>query len=154
MSVRATRGEWRWYGAAVLAALAVAAQLWGLYRVAGPPSPAWFPQVDKLQHAVGFALPVALVLLALGLRRLARGGRPSRRAPAVVGAVFAAHGVVSEVLQHSLATGRTGDPLDVLADWAGVAAGALVAVALLGRATRQAPVPVGPAAEPSPAGAS
>ncbi|GAA1435449.1 hypothetical protein GCM10009616_32590 [Microlunatus lacustris] len=129
----------------MLAVLAVAAQLWGLYRVTGPPSPAWFPQADKLQHGLGFALPVALLLLALGLRRLARGRQPSRRALAVVVVVFAAHGVLSEVVQHTLYTSRTGDPLDVLADWAGVAVGALVAVVLLGRAGRGSPALVDPA---------
>ena len=80
MTERLTGDGPGWRGVAVLAALAVTAQLWGLYRVTGLPSPGWFPHVDKLGHAVGFALPVALVVLALGLRRLAAGRRPSRRA--------------------------------------------------------------------------
>lgn len=153
MAVRATRDEWRWRGAAVLAALALAAQLWGLYRVTGPPSPAWFPHVDKLQHGLGFAAPVALVLLALGLRRLARGRRPSPAALTVVVTVFAAHGVLSELVQHAFYTGRTGDPLDVLADWTGVAIGAVGAVVLLARASRRSVGSVRPAVQRSPAGA-
>jgi len=64
------------------------------------------------------------------------------------------HGVVSEVVQHTLYTSRTGDPLDVLADGTGVAVGALVAVALLGRASRRAALPVEAAAQRSRAGAS
>jgi len=117
----------------VAAGVAVAAQLWGLYRVAGPPSPPWFPHADKLEHAVGFALPVALVVLALGLRRLSRGRESARRALVGVVAVFAAHAVVSELVQHTFYTGRTGDPLDVLADGVGTAVGALVGSAVLGR---------------------
>ena len=46
------------------------------------------------------------------------------------------HAVVSELVQHFFYTGRTGDPLDVLADWAGVTLGAVVGVALLGRVQR------------------
>ena len=47
-------------------------QLWGLYRVSGPPQPPWFPFADKLEHAAGFALPVLLILLACGVARLPR----------------------------------------------------------------------------------
>ena len=122
---------------AVLAALAVAVQLWGLYRVTGPLGPGWFPHADKLQHAVGFALPVALVLLALGLRRVDRGGRPSGRVLVIVVGLSAVHAVLSEVVQHAFYTSRSGDPLDALADGVGVAVGALVGTALLRRPARR-----------------
>jgi VanZ family protein len=49
-------------------------------------------------------------------------------------AVFAAHGVVSELVQHLFYTTRSGDPFDVLADWTGTALGAVVAWAVLGPA--------------------
>ena len=57
----------------------------------------------------------------------------TRRALAGVVAVFAAHAVVSELVQHTFYTGRTGDPLDVLADGVGTAVGALVGSAVLRR---------------------
>ena len=110
-----------------LAVLAVLGQLYGLYRVAGPPSPSWFPHADKLEHAVGFALPVALVLLARAARAAAAGARPTRRSQGVVVAAFLAHGVVSELVQHAFYTSRTGDPRDVLADWTGTAVGVALA---------------------------
>jgi VanZ family protein len=118
---------------AALAALAVAVQLYGLYRPSGPPTPPWFPYADKLEHAVGFALPVALVLLAWGLRDRSRGGRPGRRGWVLVLAVAVAHAVVSEIVQATFYTYRSGDPLDVLADVAGTAVGALAARAVLRR---------------------
>lgn len=113
----------RWPLVGVLAALAVAAQLWGLYRVTGSPSPPWFPYADKVQHLVGFALPVLLVLLAGELRAAEHGRRLGR---AVVGAVvglFTVHAVVSELVQGACYASRAGDPLDVLADVVGVALG-------------------------------
>jgi VanZ family protein len=134
MATRASKPGAGWPVVAGLAALAVVAQLYGVYRVTGPPSPPWFPHADKAEHAVGFALPVGLVVVAAGLRALSRGRRPSRRALAVVVAVFAVHGVVSELVQHFLYTTRSGDPFDVLADWTGTALGAVVAWAVLGPA--------------------
>jgi len=121
-----------WRGLAALALLATVLQLYGLYRVTGPGSPSWFPQIDKVEHAVGFALPVALALLALGLRA---GRQAFRRRPATaaLAGVFAAHAVVSELVQHAFYRGRTGDPFDVLADWVGVAVGTAVGAALLNR---------------------
>ena len=81
--------------AAAAALLAVFLQLWGLYRVTGPPQPAWFPHADKLDHAVGFALPVLLILLTVTLRGVGWQWPSPRRSALIVG-VFAAHGVVSE----------------------------------------------------------
>jgi hypothetical protein len=116
-------------------------QLWGLYRVAGPPQPSWFRFADKVEHTVGFALPVLLILVAGALhgrlgwqwpgRRtsfLVRLGWqwPGRRTSFLVVAIFAAHAVVSEVIQHVWYRYRTGDPLDVLADWVGITVGFLL----------------------------
>ena len=110
---------------ALLLTLAVAAQgaqLYGLYRPSGPPTTALFPHVDKLAHAAGFALPLLLILLA---RRAA--GAPGEgvgaRFVGGVAAIFAAHAVVSELIQHRYYQYRSGDPLDVLADWLGIGLG-------------------------------
>jgi VanZ family protein len=131
---RADAGWSRWRLAAGLAGLAVIVQLWGLYRVPGPPTAPWFPHTDKLQHALGFASPVTLLLLALGLLAGERSDRLSRRALGLVVAVFTVHAVASEIVQHRFYASRTGDPLDVLADLVGVAAGTALALVLLRRA--------------------
>lgn len=115
-----------WHVAALGAVFAVLLQLWGLYRVAGPPQPPWFPFADKIEHAVGFAVPVLLILLAIALRGPMSWQWPSMRTGVFVVAVFAAHGVVSELVQHQWYRYRTGDPLDVLADWVGIAVGMLL----------------------------
>jgi len=107
-----------------LAALSVLAQVYGLYRPAGPAQPAWFPGVDKLQHAVGFALPVLLVLHAEAARVRSNRG-PSRRFCTATAVAFAGHAVVSEVIQGSFYRSRTGDPYDVAADWVGITLGLL-----------------------------
>src|ERR1044071_6906879 len=109
-----------WHLAATGAVIAVVLQLWALYRVVGPPQPAWFPSADKLEHAAGFALPVMLILLTVALRSSLSWPELSFRTLALVVAVFAAHAVVSEVIQHMWYRHRLGDPLDVLADWAGI----------------------------------
>jgi VanZ family protein len=121
-----------WRVLVVLAVLALAGQLYGLYRVTGPPTPTWFSQADKLEHAFGFALPTALVLAALDARARVRGAaaEPSPRRVGTVAALFAAHAVVSELIQHAFYSHRTGDPLDVLADWTGTAIGVAVALGL------------------------
>jgi VanZ family protein len=115
-----------WHLAALGAVFAVLLQLWGLYRVVGPPQPPWFPFVDKVEHAVGFALPVLLTLLAIALRGPVSWQWPNMRTGVFVVAIFAAHGVVSELVQHEWYRYRTGDPLDVLADWVGIAVGMLL----------------------------
>ena len=107
------------------AAIAVAVQLYGVYRVSGPPSSPLFPHVDKVAHLVGFGAPLVLVLLALLLRQRARGLRITRRPVVAVTAVFLAHAVVSEIIQHVLLPSRSGDPLDVLADSVGIGLGLL-----------------------------
>ena len=115
-----------WHLAALGAVFAVLLQLWGLYRVAGPPQPPWFPFADKIEHAVGFAVPVLLILLAIALRGPVSWPWPNMRIGVFVVAIFAAHGVVSELVQHQWYRYRTGDPLDVLADWVGIAVGMLL----------------------------
>jgi hypothetical protein len=136
-AVSSTR--WRgWHLAAGGAALAVSLQVSGLYRVTGPPQPSWFPLPDKLGHAVGFALPVMLILLAAALRRPAGRQRPSPATQAVAVGVFAAHAVVSELIQHVWYRHRTGDPLDVVADWVGIAAGVMLLRLILLRGSRSA----------------
>jgi hypothetical protein len=114
-----------------LATLSVAVHLYGLYRPTGPPAPGWFPNVDKLEHLLGFGLPVALILLARaaldrrrpGPDRTTRAHRSDGPFTLVVVGAFALHAVLSELVQHFFYTSRSGDPLDLLADWAGVALG-------------------------------
>ena len=125
-----------WHLAAAGALIAVLLQLWGLYRVVGPPQPPWFPLADKLEHAVGFALPVILILLAAALRRPPGWHWPSAATIAVVVGLFAVHAVVSEAVQHVWYRYRTGDPLDVLADWIGIAAGVVLLRVILVRGSR------------------
>ena len=114
-----------WHFAAVAAVLAVLLQLWGLYRVAGPPQPPWFPFADKVEHAVGFALPVLLILLTITLRNRS-GWRWPPRTSVLVLVIFAGHAIVSELIQQLWYRYRTGDPLDALADWVGIAVGVLL----------------------------
>ena len=124
-------------GAAALVSLGV--HLWGLYRDHGPPTVPWFPQADKLEHLVGFGLPCFLVLLALHLRAAAAGRLPGTRAVAVVVGLFVVHAVVSEVVQGTLYTTRSGDPFDALADTVGTGLG-LGAYVLLRRRARSTTV--------------
>ena len=127
MSVRRMTGRRRQFGLpqllALLAAIAVGVHVYGLYRPSGPPTPVWFPYADKVQHLIGFAVPVCLLVLALRQPGRDRAGSTRSRAVPVVIAIFVLHGLASELAQHYFYTFRTGDPLDVLADWAGVLLG-------------------------------
>jgi hypothetical protein len=116
-----------WQLAAGGAVIAVLLQLWGLYRVIGPPRSAWLPGADKLAHIMGFALPVMLILLAAALRPPLSAQWPRPRINALVVGLFAAHAVLSELIHHVWYRYRTGDPLDVFADWIGIAAGLVLA---------------------------
>ena len=111
----------------VLAAAAVAIHLFGLYRPVGPPSPSWFPNADKVEHLVGFGVPVLLILVARSWSGEAAPSAKTRQVTLVVVGVFALHAVVSELIQHFFYISRTGDPSDVLADWSGVALGGVAA---------------------------
>ena len=115
-----------WPAVAAAAGLAVALQLWGLYAPHPPTGANWFPGVDKVLHGVGFGLPVALVMLADTLRRRSRGLQPRARVLVLATWVFAAHAAVSELIQGAFYTDRRGDPLDLLADWSGIAIAAMV----------------------------
>jgi hypothetical protein len=98
-----SRHAWRLaFGVAVLASLVV------LYapRAAGD----GVPHLDKLVHLLLFA-----TLAVTGLRAGAR--------PLVLLLLLLAHAVSSELIQEHLLTERGGDPLDLLADLAGVAGG-------------------------------
>ncbi|WP_161606275.1 VanZ family protein [Microlunatus speluncae] len=95
-------------------------QLIGLYRPTGPPTVDAIPFLDKLGHALVFALPVAMILL-YPASRTGRGW--SGVFGVVVILIFAGHAVVSELLQAWLLPERSGDPYDVLADLTGIAIG-------------------------------
>ena len=113
------RSVWLWRIAFVAA---VALQLYGVYspREAGPH--VGIPQIDKIAHCFLFAA-VAFTGLKVGV--------PARW---LLGAL-AANAIVSELVQHWLLPQRDGDPLDALADLAGVALGAWLGF----RANRRTP---------------
>lgn len=96
----------------------VAVQLDGVYAPTAP-GPVLFDGADKIVHALIFGLP-ALVSVGARLR------------PRLVVLLLALHAPVSEVVQHTLLPGRSGDPWDVVADLTGVALGIVLARALRG----------------------
>lgn len=106
-----------WWGWWLLAGLAIGVHLIALY-LPGTPDGAielpWLPGSDKIVHALLFAIPVYLV------------GWLFDRIWAVA-AMFAAHAVISELIQARFVAYRDGDPWDAVADVAGIA----IAVALL-----------------------
>jgi hypothetical protein len=111
--------------------LALALHLYGLYRPGGPPTPPGIPYADKLLHLLGFALPVAAILLwrqAVAAHREDRGlswpkARRQAQGTVAVLVLFAGHAGVSELVQAAFYTQRQGDPYDALADLVGVAVG-------------------------------
>ena len=111
----------RWSVARGLAAAAVAVHLAALYwprvDVQGPVT--W---TDKAVHVLLFLVPTVVGLLA-GLR------------PAYVVGALALHAPVSEVVQHVLLPGRSGDVWDAVADVSGVVLG--VTVVVVGRTLRR-----------------
>jgi hypothetical protein len=119
-SVRVGRGSAAWPAVAVAAGLSVAVQLWGLYVPDPPVGADWFRGADKVQHGLAFGLPVALIMLADSLRRRSRGLPPRARVLVASIWIFAAHAVLSEVIQGAWYADRVGDPLDLLADWSGI----------------------------------
>ena len=124
--VPADRGAAAWPAVAVAAVLAVVGQLVGLYLPRPPAGADWFPGADKLQHGLAFALPVILLPWADTLRRRAAGRPPRARVLVLVVWISAVHAVVSELVQHVAYADRVGDPLDLLADWSGIAVGGLL----------------------------
>jgi len=104
-------------------AAAVVAQQIGLYGPSGPLQPSWFPNADKVQHALGFAVPMFLVLLTSRIYA-ARAGRTLRPLwVAAIAGVFAVNAVVSELVQARPGSGRSGDPADAVADLVGIGVG-------------------------------
>ena len=102
---------------------AVVAQQIGLYGPSGPVQPSWFPSADKPQHTIGFALPMFLVLLTSQIYA-ARAGRTLRPlGVAAISGVFAVNAVASELVQARPASGRSGDPVDAIADLIGIGLG-------------------------------
>ena len=124
----------RWPPWAVLAGAALVVHFYGLYRPDSPPSRGWFLFPEKVKHAIGFGVPLLLVLLTLAVRARSRGRQLAATPVLVAVGLFGAHAVVSEVIQSVSYRSRTGDPLDVLADVVGVALG----VATFGLVTRGA----------------
>jgi VanZ family protein len=100
--------------AMTVAVVAVVAQLvvlyWPVVTVEGPVS--W---TDKVVHLLVFAVPTYAVGRAL-------------RSVRVAVLVFAVHAPISELVQHALLPGRSGDVWDVVLDLVGVAVGATVLV--------------------------
>ena len=121
-----------WPPWAVLAGAALVVHFYGLYRPDSPPSIRWLPYSDKVEHAVGFGLPLLLVLLTLDQRARSRGRLLTAVPVLVTAGSFGAHAVVSELVQDIAYGNRTGDPRDVLADVIGVLLG-LAAFGLLTR---------------------
>ncbi|MGC4152581.1 MAG: VanZ family protein [Propionicimonas sp.] len=91
-----------------LSAVAVFAHLLALYLPGSPDSQFDLPGADKVVHVLLFAVPVWLL------------GRLTGRVWLVAG-FFAAHALVSELVQHWFVPHRSGDPLDLLADLVGIA---------------------------------
>ena len=114
-------------------AAAVVAQQIGLYGPSGPVQPSWFPSADKLQHALGFALPMFLMLLTSQIYA-ARAGRTLRSLwVAAIAGVFALNAVVSELVQARPGSGRSGEVADVIADLIGIGLGWVAFRLLAGR---------------------
>jgi hypothetical protein len=115
----------RWWGLAFVAVLAVhlAALYWPRVTIVGPVS--W---TDKVVHPLLFLVPV--VVGALWWRRVVP-----------VAVVFILHAPVSELVQHYLLPGRSGDPWDAAADLLGVGLGVVVATWWLARGRRSGAPP-------------
>lgn len=95
----------------VLLAVALAAQVWGLYAPTVP-GPEGVPGLDKVAHFLVFAVPTFLAWL-LGARWVVL--------------LLLVHALVAELLQHSLAPDRVAELADAIANVCGVAVGALAA---------------------------
>ncbi|MEO7448889.1 MAG: VanZ family protein [Humibacillus sp.] len=104
-------------GAAVVAVLVQLLVLyWPVVTVVGPVS--W---TDKVVHLITFAVPTYAVGLAL-------------RDVRVAVLAFVIHAPVSELVQHFLLPGRSGDVWDAVLDLVGVALGAVILVVRARRA--------------------
>lgn len=112
---------WRWvfWGA-------VAVQLVVLYAPAAAGGGVEFPFADKAVHVLIYALTVWT-------------GRKAGLPLDLLVAVFAAHSVLSEIVQETIIPDRAGDVHDVLADLAGIALGAILPGARVRHRNRLAP---------------
>jgi len=117
-----------------LSMLGLGLHLWALYRPVGPPVLRWFPDADKIAHAAGFAVPLLLILLTMSSRSRHLGQAISFRWLVITVGLFAGHALLSEWIQHRFYDERSGDPLDVLADWLGCVLGVLVYRMIIRRA--------------------
>jgi VanZ family protein len=97
--------------ATATAAAAVGLQLAVLYAPRTPAVATGGLPVDKVIHVGVFLLPTVALVRAGVARRWAIG-------------LMAAHAPASELLQHAMLPGRSGEPMDVVADLVGVALGA------------------------------
>jgi VanZ family protein len=113
--VRTSRTAWWWRAAFVVACLI---HLYGVYSPHQASSGGEVPHLDKVAHLLLFGS-----VAYLGLR----SGVPARWLLPVV----AANAVVSEVIQYYWLPFRSGDPLDSLADLAGLTLGAWLGVRAL-----------------------
>jgi hypothetical protein len=118
---------------------AVALQLLALYLPEAPAAALGLPFADKVVHAGVFGLATALWARVVG-----RAWPPALE--------FAAHAIISELVQAALLPGRSGDPADVAADLAGVALG-LAAARKPPWGRVRPPGPVGPNRPARPEGA-
>ncbi|MGQ7297392.1 VanZ family protein [Quadrisphaera sp. KR29] len=103
--------------ARLLLAAAVLVQLGVLYAPRAPATdqlPLVGPVLDKAVHLAVFAA-------------VAWAGRRAGVPVALLAGLLLAHAVVSELLQHWVLPARSGDPLDAVADAAGVLVGLLLA---------------------------
>lgn len=91
--------------------VAVAIQLVVLYLPGQATPSVALPGLDKVIHALVFAVPVWLLARLTGRVRLVAG-------------IFVAHALASEIIQARLIPGRMGDPWDLVADLLGIAAAA------------------------------
>lgn len=101
------RARTRASGWRVLFWLALAVQCYGLYWPDQPGPDLGIPNADKIVHLLIFG--------AVGFTAVRAFGRPG-----VVAALLAIHAVASELIQHFVLPGRSGDPKDVAADLTGV----------------------------------
>lgn len=114
---------WRLYVPVTLSTIVVTVMLLS----PGGTVPSGFPHADKITHLLMFAV-------------LAACSRYARIPPVVTVVWLAAYGVLTEVLQATVAVRRSGSFWDWVADLVGVAVGLAVAAAI-GRRVRSDPRP-------------
>ncbi|MGI5950614.1 MAG: VanZ family protein [Brooklawnia sp.] len=120
----------------VLLVGALMVQLVVLYTPGSAVPSMGIPGIDKVIHLTIFAVP------ALAITQLTRARWPLL--------LLAAHGLLSELVQHWLIPHRGGDWRDLLTDLAGVALGAAVGWSISRLRLRRGDGPAGRPAEASP----